>query len=195
MPELLQLDDEALHELEGLCRRGEKAADTEASLLSVEDGWGVSRARWQRRIRFPDDAAARAWNEAWEAMLADPPRTLRPLFDMNGAPIRDPSLRAVTRVAAAVLLDEVRSGMPWPEVRAGWSFELLVAQSWRPSRLPRQDDVLLLLLDAGWRDDHDEPLWFAEALRECPAGLLPRRAPELLLRSARRESEETYTGS
>jgi hypothetical protein len=84
--------------------------------------------------------------------------------------------------------------MPCPEVHEGWSFELLIAQSWRPSRVAGMEDVLLVLLDAGWRDAHGESLWFVEVLRECPTSQLPRRAPDLLLSIARRTTTEIYVG-
>ncbi|HVP30715.1 MAG TPA: hypothetical protein VMW35_16295 [Myxococcota bacterium] len=197
-PATLQLDRDLMRDLEVYCRRAAKAPVAEgaglAPLAFHDQAWGISRSQWRRRWRLRDGKAAARWNELWSGMLGEAGTPFAPLLELGGEPIDEPCLAATARVAAQLLHEEVRSGMPCPEVRAGWSFELVVAQSFRRSGVPGIPACLLLLLDAGWRDERDEPLWFSEALRECSVDELPRRGATLLLSTGWREHEETFAG-
>lgn len=196
-PVRLELDPTLARELEALCRRAThlvSEAGVAASVALQDQAWGVSRSQWQRRWRIVDGKAADRWNERWTAMLGEPAAIFTPLLEREGSPLEEPCLVAAARLAARLLADEVRGGMPCPDVRPGWSFELVLAQSVRRSGVPGVAPGLLLLLDAGWRDERGEPLWFSESLRECSLDALPRQGAALLLSIGWREQEERFAG-
>jgi len=196
-PATLELDRALVRELEALCRRSPPTppeAGALAPLAFHDQAWGVSRSQWRRRWRIADGKAADRWNELWSAMLGERGGIFGPLLELGGAPIGEPCLAATARIAARLLADEVRGGMPCPEVRPGWSFELVLAQSLRRSGVPGIAPCLLLLLDAGWRDAQGDPLWFSESLRECSLDALPRQGASLLLATGWREHEEPFEG-
>jgi len=193
-PAPLDVDRSLLRELEALCRRAAGVTSDAGSLAPLafhDQAWGVSRSQWRRRWQIVDGKAAARWNELWGRML-DPGTIFAPLLALEGEPFDEPCLGATARIAARLLADEVRAGMPCPEVRAGWSFELVLAQSLRRSGVPGIAPGLLLLLDAGWRDERGDPLWFSECLRECSLDALPRQGATLLLSTGWREHEERF---
>lgn len=194
-PAPLHVDRSLLHELETLCRRAAGATSetgTLAPLAFHDQAWGVSRSQWRRRWQIADGKAADRWNELWARML-EPDAIFGPVLVLGGEPFEEPCLAATARIAARLLAEEVRAGMPCPEVRAGWSFELVLAQSLRRSGVAGIAPGLLLLLDTGWRDERGDPLWFSECLRECPLDALPRHGATLLLSTGWREHEERFS--
>lgn len=133
----------------------------------------IQQNRWERRWRFTTESAAERWNSEWEKLL-DTPHGFHPeLVRIGGQVISDPVLDTLARVGAAVLCDEVRDGSPYPLMRSGGSYELVIGSSLRSAPVPGGEGSLLMTTRGDVFGPERELIWSAQAAREISFAQVP----------------------
>jgi hypothetical protein len=139
----------------------------------------LQQNQWERRWRFTTDTAAQRWNSEWEELLEIPNGCHPALVRIAGETISDPVLDTLARVGAAVLCDEVRDGSPYPFMRPGGSYELVIGSSLRSSPMPGGVGSLLMTTRGDVFGPERDPMWSAQAAREIPFAQVPERVVAL----------------
>jgi len=174
-----------------LCRRA-------LPLHPIAFGEFVERRRrvestWLRSLQFSSEGAAQAWNEGWERVATDRHFTYPVLLSMNGAPIGDPAIAFVARIASRVMHEEIRGGTPVPGVSAGWQVELALSHAYETMPAPWMSDSLVFTASWSVLDASGEALWCVDCAREYDARHLPPNAPHLLTAKPRFETLEAMS--
>jgi len=147
---------------------------------------------WHRIWHFPTEAAAGRWNAQWEEALESPGVSHPAFVTIDGALIQDRFLDALARVAAGIMTEEVLAGSPYPFMKAGWSYQLLVRHTlYCPRRSGSVPTTIVTtrgeVLDAG-----GELLWSTDATRQYPADVIPVFVGELWSTRRWKPTAETY---
>jgi hypothetical protein len=148
---------------------------------------------WFRSWRFATEGSARRWNEGWSQVVEDPAFVHPALVTANGAPITDPTLAYIARIAAQVMHEEIRAGTPVPRVAFDWQVELFVSHVYETMAIPLRDSLVITVswsvLDAG-----QETLWCVDSGRNYDLRRVPANAPQLLTTKHRFETVEVDRG-
>jgi hypothetical protein len=139
----------------------------------------LQQNQWVRRWRFTTECAAERWNSEWEKLLETPNGCHPALVRIEGETIGDPVLDTLARVGAAVLCDEIRDGSPYPYMRPGRSYELVIGSSLRSAPLPGGEGSLLMTARSEVFGPERDPMWTAQAMREIPFAQVPERVVAL----------------
>jgi hypothetical protein len=161
------------------------AADTATPVASSE-------YHWHRIWHFPVEAAAERWNAQWEEAL-ECPGTSHPAFvTIDGALIRDRLLDALARVAAGILTEEVLAGSPYPFMKPGWSYQLLVRHTFYYPRRSGSVPTTIVTARGEVLDAGGELNWSTDATRQYPADVIPVAIGELWSTRRWTPTAETY---
>jgi hypothetical protein len=139
----------------------------------------LQQNQWERRWHLTTDSAAERWNREWEKLLEAPGGCHPELLRIEGETIGDPVLDTLARVGAMVLCDEIRDGSPYPYMRPGGSYELVIASSLRSSPMPGGEGSLLMTARGEVFGPERDPMWTAQAAREISFALIPERVVAL----------------
>lgn len=149
-------------------------------------------SEWRRVWTFPTRASAERWNEEWDRVLASPDRLHPALVSLEGRPIPDGTLDVVARIAATILGQDVRSGVPTPELKVGWRYELLVAHAYQASPSTWSRDSLVVRVVGNLFDAQGALRWSSEAQREYALAELPEGSPLVVTRRPWVDTLEPY---
>lgn len=190
----LSISPGSTFELEQACRRFGPPSFLTPVALPVS--CRHDQTLWQRVWTFPDAAAARAWNDAWEHWLVRRQSPVEALLEAGELPLPLPR-RWIERHALEALAEELRGGAPCPTALAGGRVVLTFELAYDVSTLSwRRDELTLsLFLEPFGCFDDEEPLWTLAAERQIPLPLLPEGAAELLARARWPLIETAYRGA
>ena len=139
---------------------------------------------WHRIWSFPTEAAAERWNAQWEDAIECPGFSHPAFVTIDGIRIQDRLLDALAHVAAGILTEEVLAGSPYPFMKAGWSYQLLVRHTPYRGRRPGSLPTTIVTTRGEVLDTDGELRWSTDATRNYPADVIPLSVSELW--SARR---------
>jgi hypothetical protein len=88
-------------------------------------------------------------------------------------------LDALARIGATVLCDQIRNGSPYPFVRPGGSYDLVIGSALRPSPLPGGEGSFLMTAQGEVFGPERDPRWSDHASREFPFAQIPERVVAL----------------
>jgi hypothetical protein len=146
-----------------------------------------SESTWFRSWRFATEGSARRWNEGWTRVVDDPAFVHPALVTTNDAPITEPTLAYIARIAAQIMQEEIRAGTPIPRVDLDWQIELLISHIYETMSLSLRDS---LAITVSWSilDAAGETLWCVDSGRSYDLRRLPANAPLLLTAKHRFET-------
>jgi hypothetical protein len=145
---------------------------------------------WFRSWRFATETSARRWNENWARVVDDPGFVHPAIVTMSGAPITDPTLAYVARIASQIMHEEIRAGTPVPRVALDWQVELVVSHVYETMPSTSMRDCLVITAAWSVLDAGREALWCVDSGRNYELRLLPANAPQLLTAKHRFETIE-----
>jgi hypothetical protein len=189
----LELDPACAQQLARLCGRllpvawAPREAAPRAGLATSQR----LESRWVRTWVFETEEAAAYWNEGWDT-ARDPGHLHPALLSVEGAPIPDPTLDVVARIAAGVVHEEIHAGTPAPEVRAGSRFELVVCHRYEGASFSWRRDSLVMEVSWAVLTPEGEPFWSLATAREYDLPRLPPNAARVLTAIPRADTSEVY---
>jgi hypothetical protein len=130
------------------------------------------------------------WNDGWSRVVEESAFVHPALVTVNGAPIPDPTLEYVARIASQIMQDEVRAGTPVPTVGLNWQVELVVSHVYETMPSSFMRDSLVIVASWSVLDAVRELLWCVDAGRDYELRLLPANAPQVLTAKHRFETVE-----
>lgn len=194
--QILELAPEILQRLDRLCRGlGAHRLTALAPGARSPSGSALPQrltSEWRRIWTFASPESAERWNQEWERVLLSRERLHSALVSLRGAPIPEATLDVVARIAATILGEDVRSGVPIPEVDVAWRYELVVSHAYQGSPSSWSRDSLVVTLVGTLFDAEGVLRWSSEARREYPLDELPEGTAIALTRRPWIDTAETY---
>jgi hypothetical protein len=152
-----------------------------------------SEYHWHRLWEFPTEDAAERWNEQWEQVLEGPGSSHPAFVSIDGVPIHDRVLDALARVAAAILTEDVLAGSPYPVMKAGWSYQLLVRHTLYHPKRPGAAPSTNVSVRGEVLAPDGELAWSTDATRQYPADVIPASVGALWSARRWKPTAETWT--
>jgi len=184
---LARLSAGQAHRLERICRRPwssavEAARNPEPS-PAVRSAARLYRSPWRRSWQFPTEIAAERWNRDWEAVEEGRIEAHPAFLSQVLAQPQHPETALVAELSWNILLEEICGGTPYPGVRQGWSYVLVVTPIYRITPRVWSTDSFVIAVEGAVVDAYGEAWWTLEAAREYALEGAPTAALELLART------------